>query len=473
MTPVLGGLILYLIVVLAVGLAAYRKNETHEDYLLAGRKLGPWAIALSERASGESAWLLIGLPGAALASGYLELWAALGCLAGIFGSWIFIAAPLREMSGKYGSLTLPDMFAAHFRDDSHTFRLIASLIIIFFFTFYVAAQFNAAGKVLNVTFGMPQSTGMLIGAGIIIVYTLLGGFFAVVWTDMVQAVIMFTTLVILPVAGLLDVLHSDPALIHAGSSAWSGLLGGKTGMGAFLAVLGGLSWGLGYTGQPHLLVRFMAIHSGDELRRGRVIAFVWAVPAFLGAFFLGIIGYKLYGIGYFSDPEQLMPFMATSLLPGWVAGILISGAIAAMMSTADSQLLVTSSALTEDLINKSGRKKFSSAQLLRVGRLTTLTVGIVALIMAFQTSDLVFSMVSYAWSGLGASFGPLLVLVLYWKGITRNGAVAGMVTGALSTVIWKNIAVLQAAVSERLASWVIAFIVIIAVSLIENQRTKS
>ncbi|MBU1874697.1 sodium/proline symporter, partial [bacterium] len=430
MNPILIGLILYLIVVLAIGLKSAGKNRTQSDFLIADRKLGAWAIALSERASGESAWLLIGLPGAALAVGFLEIWTAFGSVLGIIFTWLFIAVPLRELAGKYDSMTLPDLIASYFNDETKTLRITSSLIITFFFTFYVAAQFNAAGKVLNVTFGIPQLYGMSIGAGIILLYTILGGFRAVVWTDMVQALIMLLTLIILPIVGLFEMLHSNVNFLTG--SEYLSFAGGKTGIVAFLAILSGLSWGLGYTGQPHLLARFIAIRDTAEIKRGRIIAFSWAIPAFLGAFFIGIIGMALYGADKFTDPEFLMPFMATSLLPGWIAGILISGAMAAMMSTADSQLLVTASAISEDLIHKIGKKDLSPEKLLTVSRIATIAVGIFAFIMACTSTDLVFSLVSYAWSGLGASFGPVLLCIIYWKKVTKEAAIGGMLTGSLS-----------------------------------------
>ena len=467
MNPILIGLFLYLVVVLVIGLKSAGKNRTQSDFLIADRKLGAWAIALSERASGESAWLLIGLPGAALAVGFLEIWAAVGCVLGIIFSWLFIAVPLRELAGKYNSMTLPDLFANYFNDETKSLRIISSLIITFFFTFYVAAQFNAAGKVLNVTFGIPQFTGMLIGAGIILLYTMLGGFRAVVWTDMVQAIIMFSTLVILPIVGLFELRHSGNNQL--GSELMS-LTAGKTGIWAFLAILGGLSWGFGYTGQPHLLARFIAIKNSAEIKRGRIIAFSWAIPAFFGAFFMGIIGVTLYGAGKFTDPESLMPFMATSLLPGWIAGILISGAMAAMMSTADSQLLVTASAISEDLIHKVGKRNLRPEKLLTISRTVTISVGLIAFIMAYFSTDLVFSLVSYAWSGLGASFGPVLLGIIYWKKITREGAIAGLLTGSLSTIIWKNIDVLNSAVTERLSSYILACLAIYGVSMLTSKK---
>ena len=467
MNPILIGLFLYLVVVLVIGVKSAGKNRTQSDFLIADRKLGAWAIALSERASGESAWLLIGLPGAALAVGFLEIWAAVGCVLGIIFSWLFIAVPLRELAGKYNSMTLPDLFANYFNDETKSLRIISSLIITFFFTFYVAAQFNAAGKVLNVTFGIPQFTGMLIGAGIILLYTMLGGFRAVVWTDMVQAIIMFSTLVILPIVGLFELRHSGNNQL--GSELMS-LTAGKTGIWAFLAILGGLSWGFGYTGQPHLLARFIAIKNSAEIRRGRIIAFSWAIPAFFGAFFMGIIGVTLYGAGKFTDPESLMPFMATSLLPGWIAGILISGAMAAMMSTADSQLLVTASAISEDLIHKVGKRNLRPEKLLTISRTVTISVGLIAFIMAYFSTDLVFSLVSYAWSGLGASFGPVLLGIIYWKKITREGAIAGLLTGSISTIIWKNIDVLNSAVTERLSSYILACLAIYGVSMLTSKK---
>ncbi|MBU1065992.1 sodium/proline symporter, partial [bacterium] len=454
MNPILIGLILYLIVVLAIGLKSAGKNRTQSDFLIADRKLGAWAIALSERASGESAWLLIGLPGAALAVGFLEIWTAFGSVLGIIFTWLFIAVPLRELAGKYDSMTLPDLIASYFNDETKTLRITSSLIITFFFTFYVAAQFNAAGKVLNVTFGIPQLYGMSIGAGIILLYTILGGFRAVVWTDMVQALIMLLTLIILPIVGLFEMLHSNVNFLTG--SEYLSFAGGKTGIVAFLAILSGLSWGLGYTGQPHLLARFIAIRDTAEIKRGRIIAFSWAIPAFLGAFFIGIIGMALYGADKFTDPEFLMPFMATSLLPGWIAGILISGAMAAMMSTADSQLLVTASAISEDLIHKIGKKDLSPEKLLTVSRIATIAVGIFAFIMACTSTDLVFSLVSYAWSGLGASFGPVLLCIIYWKKVTKEAAIGGMLTGSLSTIIWKNIPGLNSIISERFVSYLLA-----------------
>jgi len=292
----------------------------------------------------------------------------------------------------------------------------------------------------------------------------MGGFRAVVWTDVVQALIMFSTLVILPFVGLYELIKSDTNYLASFSSAMLSLSGGYSGMSAVIGILGGLSWGFGYTGQPHLLVRFIAIRDTTEIKRGRVVAFSWAIPAFFGAFAMGIVGMALFGSERFADPEFLMPFMATHLLPGWIAGFLISGAMAAIMSTADSQLLVTASAISEDLIHKVGKRNLTPEQLLKFGRIATIIVGLIAFIMAYTSTELVFSLVSYAWSGLGASFGPLLICMIYWKKITRAGAIAGMLTGAVSTIIWKNVEILNNLVTERLVSYILAFAAIYIVS---------
>jgi sodium/proline symporter len=460
MNPILLGLILYLVVVLIIGIVSTRRNRTHADFLIANRQLGPFTIALSERASAESAWIVLGLPGAALSAGLAEIWTVIGCLLGIFFSWLWIAQPLREKAGKFNSLTLPDVIASHFGDADHWLRLSGSMIITFFFALYIAAQFCGAGKIIYSTFGLPPISGILLGGGIIVLYTTFGGFRAVVWTDVVQAILMFGTLVILPIIGLVALITSGPHNYLTQIPAASNRLPAFT----FMAIISGLSWGLGYTGQPHLLIRFLAINDAQQIKQARRVAFIWAIPAFFGAYCLGIIGLKLYGAGPFNDPETVMPFLATHLLPSFIAGIMISGAMAAMMSTADSQLLVTTSTISEDVLHKTFRLKFNQPKFLLINRLATCGVGLVAFVLALTSKELVFNLVSYAWSGLGASFGPIILGILFWKKITRAGALAGMWTGALSTILWKNIPILNNLITERLASYVLAVSVIFVVS---------
>jgi sodium/proline symporter len=318
MDPILAGFIGYLLVVIVVGFITFRMTKTLADYLLAGRKLGAWVVAFSERASGESAWLLIGLPGLALVSGFSAIWSAIGCAIGIFASWTLVARRLRVQTEKLGALTLPDYFEARFKDTSHLLRIVSMAVIVFFFTFYVSAQFLAAGKVLNATFGLAPIHGMLIGAVIIIFYTIMGGFYAVAWTDLVQGILMAGAMVLLPlvawielggIAGIAERIGDiDPNLLL--------VTGGQTGRPLIMGlIIGSLGIGLGYVGQPHLLTRFMAIRSPNDIRKGTMIAMSWVVVAFWGAVLVGIAGLAHFGANGLTDPEHVMPQMATLFLP--------------------------------------------------------------------------------------------------------------------------------------------------------------
>jgi len=465
------GFIIYLVVVLVIGILTMNRNKTQADYLLGGKKLGSVVIAFSERASGESAWLLLGLPGAflSLKAGLVETWAAVGCLIGIIFSWLFIARKLREESDKYKALTLPEYFASKFDTNSNYIRVIAAIIILYFFTLYVAAQFSGAGKVLNVTFGLRYETGVYIGVLVIVAYTLMGGFFAVAWTDFFQGILMLGTLTVLPIVGLIKLSHISQPLtpINPSNLSW---FAGKTGMAAFLVMLSNLSWGLGYTGQPHLVLRYMALKNDKDAKTASIVAILWAIPAFLGAVIIGYVGLKMFGTGHFKDIEKLMPLLAKELLPTWLAGIFISGAIAAMMSTADSQLLVAASAVGEDFYHRVLKKDPGQEKLVLISRVVTFGIGVVALVLALTTKDLIHSLVSYAWGGLGASFGPIILLSLYYKKLNKYGVIAGMTTGFIGTIVWKNIGALQNFVPERLAAYVIAFIVAIVASVVMEEK---
>ena len=471
------GFIFYLVVILVVGFITYNINKSHKDFFIAGRKLNPWVVAFSERASGESAWLLLGLPGAAFASGLMEFWTALGCVSGIIFYWFFIARALREETERLGAITVPTFLAARFEKGQAAIRVLATFIIIFFFIFYLSAQFNGAGKILNVTFGLKQSTGMILGALVIIFYTMMGGFFAVAWTDMVQGIIMIGTLVVLPLVGLAELKE-----IHEGAVPLTDLVttdghsllswtGGKTGWGAAALIISGLSWALGYMGQPHLLTRFMAIRKAEQIKVSRRIAIAWVIPAFSGALILGIVGAGLYEPGMFDDIEKLMPHMANELLPAWLAGIFVSGAIAAMMSTADSQLLVISSSIIEDLFHRTLGWDVSDKALLKASRWITFAVGLVGFVIALTSDKLIFSMVSYAWAGLGSSFGPLILLMLTWKKVTWQGTIAGLVTGFVTTVVWSELSALDAVISVRFVSWIMAFLAVWLVSLYTRKHS--
>ncbi len=492
MNPILIGFVVYLVVVMVVGVWAFRRTQSQAAFVLGDRKLGAWVIAFSERASGESAWLLIGLPGVALASGFLELWTVIGCTTGILVSWTFVAPRLRAEVGRTDSLTLPDYFRQRYPDTHESIRIAGALIITFFFTFYVASQFNAAGKVLDTTFGeqltglqgfvqgalgvtlTTTELGMAIGTLIVLFYTTMGGFVAVAWTDVVQGILMVFTCVALPIVGWFTFGGSEQLLpaIRAQGEGLLSTTGGLDAGQAALGIIGGLSWGLGYLGQPHLLMRYMAIRSTKEIRTSRLIAIWWAVPAFWGAFMIGIVGLGAYGQSAFEDPERLMPFMAQTLLPGWLAGIMISGAIAAMMSTADSQLLVTTSTLSEDVYHKLLRRPSTPEQLAIFSRAATLVVGVVAFVLAITSTDVVFRMVSFAWSGLSAAFGPGLLLTLWWKRCSGAGVLAGMIGGTVTVVLWRQLG-LDAHLTERVSGVAVATLLVVIFSLLRPSRTLS
>jgi len=376
---------------------------------------------------------------------------------------------MRQETEKYNVLTLPEYFEKKFNDGSGIIRLLSSLIITFFFTFYVAAQFSGAGKVLNVTFGMTQMQGMILVAVIIIFYTLMGGFLAVAWTDLIQGIIMIGTLVILPLVGWIQLSGIE----SVNTLDWTTLYGNKTGSAALVTAIGGLSWGLGYIGQPHLIARYMAIDKSENIAVSRKIAYAWAVPAFIGSLFIGLIGSGLIeqgllslegntinSIGDLPDLEMLMPIMAKSLLPAWLAGIFISGAIAAMMSTADSELLVSTTVLTEDITRKYFQQDSSDKQMLLIGRIFTIIIGIIAFYMAWQSKELVFEMVSYAWGGLGSAFGPALVLSLWWKDIRKEGVLAGLICGTLFTVF----PLFSDVLTPRVSAFVISILAVVTIS---------
>ena len=453
-------------------------NKSQEDYLLAGRKLGPWVTALSERASGESAWLLLALPGAAISVGLGEAWTVIGITLGIIASWYLIAERLRKETEKYDALTIPEYLHRKYQDNSNVIRLFSAVIIAFFFTFYVSAQFHASGKVINSLFGLSPVNGIIIGAAVIISYTLMGGFFAVAWTDLLQGILMIGTLVILPIAGFLELQGSEYTLsddlLQIGESNASFTMG-RGGLAAVSVILGGLSWGLGYLGQPHLLIRYMAIRNPIDVKKARTIAILWALPGITGAFLIGLVALNYYGPEYFNyfDVEQAMPLLALELLPPVFAGLLISGAVAAMMSTADSQLLVSTSAITEDFIHQYLGINISNKALVRLSRFTIVILGLFAFGIAYL-SELqqrnIFGVVSYAWSGLGSAFGPALLLSLWWSDTTRKGIIAGLLTGFLTTIIWANTD-LKLIVTERLVSFVFAFLMVVIVSRIDKDKT--
>ena len=477
------GLAVYLLIMLGIGVWTWRFNKTKEDFILGGRKLGPWVIAFSERTAAESAWLLLGLSGMFFWTGMGEIWTVIGCVTGIILSWYIIAKKIRVKSEEYGAITLPEYFYKAV-GGSNAVRVISMLIIVFFYAFYLCAQFVGAGKVLDVTFGIDYQWGIVLGSVVIILYTLMGGFMAVCYTDVVQAILMITTLILLPLLGLIFLLNNGDVLVKAlestrATATWTG---GTSGLAALSLIVGGLSWGFGYMGQPHLVTKFMAINKPENIKMGRRIAIVWTILAYGGAVLIGIVGIAMIHYGHIDasqldvngvmDKERILPVLTNFLFPAWLAGILISGAIAAMMSTADSQLLIATSTVVEDFYSKALNKNISQKKLVSMSRWVTFAVGMLALIVAFTTEDIIYKIVTYAWAGLGSAFGPALLMTLYWKKTNSWGVIAGMITGAVTTILWTEISLLDKMISVRFSSFIFAFIAVIIASLLKPRFEK-
>jgi len=437
-------LALYLVGMLLIGAYFARRKLSQAEYHLGGKTLSGWALALSERSTGESAWLILGLTGAAFATGLPELWVAFGCVGGIVVSWLFLARKFRAEADRYRVLTYIDYFATKYPREGTAIRLLAALTIVFFYVVYVYAQFEGTGKVLNETFGIDPTAGMVISAAITILYSTAGGFLAVVWTDVVQAILMIVTFIVTPVIALLAVAGSHAsigaALAADGGSAAS-LTGGATGALALLVGLKGFSWFFGYLGgQPQLATRWMAMRSDADVKRGAAIAILWTLLAYAGAIVIGLSARALYGAGAVADPEHILPFMLQRLVPGWLAGLLLIGAIAAIMSTASSLLLIVCSTVTEDVIRKTLRRDPGERTLVLVSRATLFGTGALALALALVFPRPVFSAVSWVWAGIGCAFSPAAILSFYWKRFNGAGVVASIVAGFATTAVWMNTA---------------------------------
>ena len=474
----------YIIILIGIVVYSARRSKTNDDFVLGGKKISGFSLALSERATGESAWLLLGLTGYAYSEGMAAIWVAMGCVSGILFLWIFLAEPLQRLTEKTGALTVPSLFSAKFEGTNKSFGILSSLIIIFFFVLYIAAQFSGAGKIFNDTFKIDPFWGMVIGSVLVTIYTMLGGFITVVATDAFQAILMVVTCVVLPIIALGIAatynINIAETIAHASYTIPLNVEVAKQATGGLL-ILNGLSWAFGYTGQPQLLTRMMAMRSKKDTRQSRWLAIAWTLLAYGGAFMIGIIGFELVQAGALgdsaasvaNDSEKIMPIMVMTLLNPILAGILLSGAVSAMMSTASSQLMVVSSSITEDFYSQVAKEKMAEKRLLFLNKMLTLAVGLVGFLLAITMEDTVYGLVSYAWSGIGASFGPAIVLLIFWKKLSRAGVFASLITGTVSAVIWKTWLVEPTGISERLASYVLALSLAIIFSLLLPEKRQS
>lgn len=450
MSALIIAFIVYLIILILIGIWSSRFNKTLDDFLIAGRKLGTWPVAISAQASDMSGWLVLALPGRAFMYGVSAIWTAIACALGTLFNWSFIAKRLRNFTEKLRALTIPDFLEDRYKDDTHTIRAIATIIIAVFMVAYVSAQLVASGKILSETFGWSYHAALILGFGIITFYTLMGGFFAVAWTDVFQGMLVVIILLVLPIVGIIKLGGLGQILSTIGSIDYNAL-SPTYGYGGILFVIfafASMAWFFGYPGQPHVLTRYMAIKSEKKLWNSTLIGMIWVIISLWGAILIGIIGLAMFkGL---PDPEKVMPMLATSLLPEWVAGIVIAAIVAAIMSTADSQLLVATSSVVEDVYHKLINVKANQKKLVFYSRIFVLLLSIIAFIFAIPGEDsAIYFLVAFAWGGLAASFGPIIILSLWWRRTTKHGAIAGMLSGMITVFIWDKSGI-TSSVSEGL-----------------------
>ena len=467
-TQLLVVMIAYMAFLILWGLYQGRKVKTNDDYAIAGRDLPGWAAALSERATGESSWALLGLPGAAYATGLTEIWTALGCVAGIVFAWVIIAWRLRNEAEKYQAGTFTDYIAKRHHEIGRWIRIVGSFTIVFFFFFYVGAQFLGGGKTLHTMFHLDAKMGMLITAAIIVPYTIYGGFRSVVYTDVIQAIIMITTLIVGPIVGLMYLAnHPDlyaqsiPLALENAGPEYLSLIQTGSGFSSGVVIAGGFSWFFGYLGgQPQLSTRFMAIKNPSQARKARNIGIAWTVIAYIGALSIGWIGIAIFGPDGLSDREFVMPAVLLKIFPPWLAAILITGAIAAMISTADSLLILSATELSENLIKPAFNSKISSKKSLAQSRIITAGLALVALGIAYAIGDgtFIFTLVSYVWAGIGGTFSIVILFTLFWPRYHGRAVLLTIIVGMLFTVIWISTG-MDEVFTSRIMTFVVAGVV--------------
>ncbi|TVR29616.1 MAG: sodium/proline symporter PutP [Balneolaceae bacterium] len=435
--------IIYLVALIGFGILFYRYTHTLSDYILGGRKLGSGVAALSAGASDMSGWLLLGLPGAVYAFGLNQIWIAIGLTIGAYLNWQFVAKKLRKYTEVASdSITIPDYLEYRFYDKSRMLRVISALVILVFFAIYTASGLVAGATLFESAFDLAPEIALYTGAIIIVAYTFLGGFLAVSWTDFFQGILMLLALIAAPVIIIITYMSWDEIISTAAAidPAYLDVFSNMT----YIGIISLLAWGLGYFGQPHILARFMAIRSEEHVPKAKMIAMVWMVFALYGAIFVGFTGISFFADSPLAAGEQEIVFLELTqvLFNPWVAGIILAAILSAVMSTVDSQLLVCSSAVSEDFYKAFLKPKASEKELVLVSRLAVVGVAIIALYLASNPENLVLDLVAYAWAGFGASFGPVIILSLFWRRMTRNGALAGMVTGAATVLIWENLSLI-------------------------------
>lgn len=425
----------YLALMMGIGLWAYKATDSVDDYILGGRSMGPAVTALSVGASDMSGWLLLGLPGAVYLGGLGEAWIGIGLVFGAWLNWLFVAKRLRIYTQfTDNALTLPDFFEKRFDDKHGVLRLVSAVTILVFFTFYASSGMVGGAILFEKVFGLDYTLALVIGSTIIVAYTFVGGFFAVSWTDFFQGCLMLIALLFVPVA-----IFNQPETQNGLHQLDPAMLSMINPDATVFGIVSLLAWGLGYFGQPHILSRFMAIASPDDIAVSRRIAMSWMVVALFGALATGLAGSLYFADAPLANPETVFIHLAHAAFNPWIGGLLIAAILSAIMSTIDSQLLVCSSVVTEDFYKKWLRPEASSKELMLVGRIGVLAIALISGIIALNPESSVLGLVSYAWAGFGAAFGPVVLLALFWKHYSRNGAIATILVGALTVVLWKQV----------------------------------
>ncbi|MEY8752506.1 sodium/proline symporter PutP [Alkalicoccobacillus gibsonii] len=467
----IGSIIVYMMAMILIGYYAYKRTTSHSDYMLGGRGLTPGVAALSAGASDMSGWLLMGLPGAIFDEGFRASWIAIGLTLGAYINWLYVAPRLRTFTEvANNSITIPGYFENRFGDRTRVLRIFSSLVILLFFVLYIASGMVAGGVIFNEILGFSYSTGVLVLVGVTLIYTLIGGFLAASWTDVVQGIIMMTALILVPIVTLItiggpnevvsEVRTIDPSMLNlfTGASA--------------LGIISFLGWGLGYFGQPHIIVRFMALTSSKGAKKARHIGMSWMIISLLGAVFTGLIGLAYYSQQgmTIADSETIFIQLGTILFHPIITGFILSALLAAVMSTISSQLLVTSSSLTDDLYKTFFKRSASEKELVFVGRLSVFIVTGFSLSIAWVQPESILEMVGYAWAGFGASFGPVVLLSLFWRRMNTWGALTGMISGAITVVLWKEFG-LGEVLYEIIPGFAVSVLMIYVVSLLTAPPT--
>ncbi|BEG56575.1 Sodium/proline symporter PutP [Helicobacter sp. NHP21005] len=463
--------VLYSLLMLAIGFYFYRNNETTEDYFLGDRSMGPVVSALSAGASDMSGWLLMGLPGALYVGGLINTHIAIGLTIGATINWILVAKRLRVYTSVIdNSITIPDYFETRFSDDKHILRLISAVVILIFFTFYVSSGLVSGAKLFEATFGVKYNHALITGTLIIVTYTFLGGYKAVCWTDLIQGLLMMGALVAVPCMMLYHLgglQESFNIIAHVKPGNLTFLEGSS-----LVAVISSLAWGLGYFGQPHILVRFMSIRSIKEIPQATTVGISWMGISLIGSCLIGLLGVAYVAKFHLSlaDPEKIFIHMSETLFNPWISGVLLSAILAAVMSTASSQLLVSSSTIAEDFYSKIFNKEAPVKTVMMVSRASVLAVATIAFFISTDRNASVLKIVSYAWAGFGASFGTVILFSLFWARMTRLGAIAGMIFGASTVILYDKFGKSFLDIYEIVPGFLASSVVIVVFSLLSSVR---